>query len=59
VFGLHNKDALNTPYKLANYHVLGRVLNSPPLDAKYNMSIIMTCKEDVMMGRLRLRSGII
>jgi len=49
VFGICNKGALNTPSNQVNYHKLGRVLNSRPLDAKCNMPIIRTCKEDVML----------
>ena len=49
--------ALNTLSNQANYHKVGRVLDSPPLDAKCNMPIMRTCIEDVMGPRLRVRSG--
>ena len=48
MFRMCSKSALNTLSNQANYHELGRVLNSPPLDAKCNMSIMRTYKEDVI-----------
>jgi len=51
-------DALTTQSNQANYHKLGKVFNSPPVDAKYKMSIIRTCKEDVIGPKLRVRSKI-
>jgi len=59
MFEIRNKDALNIASNQGNYYRLGRVLNSLPLDAKYNMAIMRTCKEDVIGLRLRVRSGII
>ena len=52
VFRICSKGALNTLSNQANYHKLGRVLNSPPLDAKCNMPIMRACKRVVM--RLRV-----
>jgi len=40
--------ALNTLSNQASCHKLGRVLHSPPLDAKYNMPIMRACRNDVM-----------
>ena len=54
MFEIRNKDALNIASNQANYYRLGRVLNSLPLDAKYNMAIMRTCKEDVIGLRLRM-----
>jgi len=59
MFVICSKDALNTPSNQADYYTLGRILNSPPLDAKYNMSVMRTYKDDVIPLRLRVISGII
>ena len=44
VFRKYNKGALNNLSNQANYHRLGRVLNSPPLNAKCKMSIKRACR---------------
>jgi len=42
VFGKYSKVTLNTPSNQENYHMLGKVINSPPLGAESNISIIRT-----------------
>ena len=44
VFRKYNKGPLNTLSTQANYHMFGRALNSPPLNAKCKMSIKRACK---------------
>jgi len=44
VFRIFIKGALNTLSNQANYHTLGRVLNSPLPDAKCKISIMRACK---------------
>ena len=51
--------ALDTPSNQANYHKLGKVLNSPPFHAKCKVSIMRTWKGGVMWPKLSVRSGII
>jgi len=48
VFRICNKGALNTLSNQASCHKLGRVLDSPLLDAKCNMPIIRACKKDAI-----------
>jgi len=56
VFETYNRDTLNTLSNQANCHKFGRVLNSPPLDAKCKISIMWTCEETVMGPGMRVRS---
>ena len=51
-FRMCSKGALNTLSNQENYHKLGRVLNSPPIDAKCNMPIMRACKRVVMRVRV-------
>jgi len=44
VFKRYNWGTLNTLSNQANYYKLGGVLNSPPLNARCNMSIKRTCR---------------
>ena len=53
VFRICNKGALNTLSDKANYHKLGRVLNSPPPNEKCNMPITRTCKRGVMGPKVK------
>jgi len=53
VFRICNESALNTLCNQTNYHKLGRVLDSPPFDAKCNMPIMRTCKKDVIELKIK------
>ena len=53
MFRVCNKDALNTLSNQVNYHKFGRALDSPPLDAKYNMPIMRTRKNGIMGPKVK------
>ena len=46
--GICNTDPLKTLSNQASYILLGKVLNFPPLDVKCKISIMRTCKTDVV-----------
>jgi len=53
VFKICNKGALNTLSNQANHYKLGRVLESPPPNAKCNMLIMRACRKDVMGPKVK------
>jgi len=53
VFRICNKGALDTLSNQESCYKLGRVLDSPALDAKCNVPIIRACRKDVMGPKVK------